>query len=114
MIIAPKTDAVAQKQNFSAKKLLKQVGRFLTQKIITQPCCWLSFFPAARAFFFPEHNPALELGIGAILIIAVIEGGHFINHLRGKPTKCSRITSYGLAIAFYALAYLIAHIFFPH
>jgi hypothetical protein len=110
----PKTNAAIEKQGFSAKKALQQVARFLTQKIITQPCCWLAFFPAARAFFFPDHNPAFELGIGAVLIVGVIEGGHFISHLRGKPIKCSRKLSYGLAIAFYALAYLIAHIFAPH
>ena len=97
------------------RSLLKDAGRFLYQKILTQPCCWMSFSPALRHVFFPTHNPAFELGVSTGLVVAAVEGERVYRKWRGTLSEAhKRSMDYGLSFAFMLTAYGLSHALIPH
>ena len=93
---------------------LKSAGRFLYQKILTQPCCWMSLSPPLRHFFFPTHNPTLELGVSAALVVGAVEGERAFRKWRGKPPCHSRRFDYAVTASFMLAAYSVSHALIPH
>lgn len=90
------------------------LGKLLYKKVLTQPCCWIAFFPAIRQHVFESHNLALEITLSFFLLIVFIEGEALYKKLRGRKSEHSRATHYMIAIPFMALVFALSHLLAPH
>ncbi|MAF68482.1 MAG: hypothetical protein CMH25_03955 [Micavibrio sp.] len=93
---------------------VRAIANILYKKVLTQPCCWVAFFPAIRQHLFESHNLLLEITVSALLLIVFIEGEALYKKLRGRTSDHSRATHYMIAIPFMALIFALSHLLAPH